>query len=142
AYDSTIDKLVLAGNANSEDLINVGGDTTGFLTAAYLATNNTMRGHLSEDAVAFYDLSRFSGVTNGSFVVDGKTIAVGRSDTIQSIVSRINTSGARVSAAFDLSSNKLSFATTYNTEDNVSIGSDTSGFLSAAGINSANTIVG
>src|SRR5205085_2019105 len=92
AYDSTIDKLVLAGNANSEDLINVGGDTTGFLTAAYLATNNTMRGHLSEDAVAFYDLSRFSGVTNGSFVVDGKTIAVGRSDTIQSIVSRINTS--------------------------------------------------
>src|SRR5207302_8177158 len=75
-YDSTLDKLVLTGTANSEDLIAVTGDNTGFLSAAHLVTNNTVRGHLSEDGVALYDLSRFSTVTNGSFVVDGNTINV------------------------------------------------------------------
>src|SRR5207253_3888075 len=63
-------------------------------------------------------------------------------DTIQSIVSKINSSGARVTAAFDPTANKISLTTTYNTEDNVSIGSDTSGLLAAAGINAVNTVKG
>src|SRR5207249_11884600 len=83
-------KLVLTGTTSSEDLITVASDTTGLLNAAHLDTNNTIRGHLPEDRVAFYNLSRFSSVTNGSFVADEKTINVSTSDTIQSIISKIN----------------------------------------------------
>ena len=141
-YDSTVDKVVLRGTTNSEDLIAVGGDSTGFLGAAHLATANTVRGHLREDTVVFADLARFSSVTSGSFAVDGKTIAVNSGDTIQSIVSKINASGARVSAAFDTATNRLVLTTTYHTEDAVPVGSDTSGFLAAAGIAAGNTVRG
>src|SRR5206468_1472214 len=82
-YNSSTDRLVLTGKVNSEDLITVANDTTGFLTAAKVSTNNTVRGHLPEDTVPLYDLSRFSAVVNGSFVVDGHTIGVSTSDTIQ-----------------------------------------------------------
>ena len=50
--------------------------------------------------------------------------------------------GAGVTAAFDSTTNKLSLTTTYNTEDNVPISSDTPGFLAAAGISSVDTIRG
>ncbi len=142
SYDSALDKLVLTGTSNSEDLIAVASDTSGFLTAAKLSTGNTIRGHLREDTVALYDLSRFSGVTDGHFSIDGHTINITTADTIQSILTKINQSGARVTASFDSAANKLRLDTTFNTEDDVSIGSDTSGFLSAAGIDSGNTIAG
>ena len=116
------------------DLIAVGSDTSGFLTAARLQTSNTVRGHLSEDTVALSNLSRFFSVNNGSFVVDGKTIAVTTADSIESIRDRINASGARVTAAFNASTNKLELTTGYNSEDQVAVGSDTSGFLAAASI--------
>src|SRR5207244_1612946 len=77
-----------------------------------------------------------------SFVVDGKTISVSTTDSIQSIVSKINTAGARVTATFDPAANKISLTSTYNTEDNIPIGTDTSGFLEAAGISGVNTIKG
>jgi flagellar hook-associated protein 2 len=112
------------------------------LTTAHLSTNNTVRGHLAEDGVALYNLSRFSGVTDGSFLVDGHTVDVSTSDTIQSLISKINDSGARVTAAFDAETNKITLTTAFNTEDDVSIGSDTSGLLAAAGISSVNTAKG
>lgn len=142
SYDVAQDKLILTGKTNSMDLIRVSDDTSGFLTAAGLDTANTIRGHLAEDGVAFHNLARFSAVTGGSFVVDGRTIAVTTADTIQSIVGKINQSGARVTASFDAADNRLTLATTFNTEDAVAIGSDTSGFLAAAGIDAANTVAG
>ena len=141
-FDSATNRIVLTGTTNSQDLITVSGDTTGFLATANLATGNTVRGHLDEDTVAFSNLSGFASVTTGSFEVDGQTIAVSAADTIQSIVSKINSSGARVTADFDAGTNKLNLTTTYDTEDDISIGSDTSGFLAAAGVDSGNTVQG
>src|SRR5207249_1278015 len=98
-------------------------------------TSNTVRGHVSEDQVAIGDLADFQSVQDGSFVIDGQTINVSTAtDTLQSLVAKINNSGARVTASYDASSDKIALQTTYNTEDNVSVGSDTSGFLAAAGI--------
>lgn len=142
SYDSGADKLRLVGTVSSEDLIVVAGDTSGFLAAAKLDTSNTVRGHLSEDGVALSNLSRFASVAPGSFTVDGHSIAVTRADTIQSIVDKVNNSGARVTASFDVSSGKIKLATTFETEDGVDIGGDTSGFLTAAGIDAANTVGG
>ena len=141
-FDSATNTIVLTGKTDSQDLITVSGDTTGFLATAQLATGNTVRGHLSEDTVAFSNLSGFASVTTGSFEVDGQTIAVSASDTIQSIVSKINSSGARVTADFDAATNTLNLTTTYGTEEDISIGNDTSGFLVAAGVDSGNTVRG
>jgi hypothetical protein len=143
SYDSTLDKIKLVGTTNSEDLITVSGDNTGFLSAAHLATGNTVRGHLREDGVVLADLSEFQSVTDGSFVIDGKTISVSAaSDTIQSLVGKINASGARVAASYDSSTDKILLQGTYNSEDNVPLGTDTSGFLAAAHLDAANTVKG
>ena len=143
SYDSTLDKIKLVGTNNSEDLITVSGDNTGFLSAAHLATGNTVRGHLREDGVVLADLSNFQSVTDGSFVIDGKTISVSAaSDTIQSLVGKINNSGARVTASYDSSTDKILLQATYNSENNVPLGSDTSGFLAAAHLDAANTVKG
>lgn len=87
-------------------------------------------------------LAGFESVTTGSFVVDGHTIEVTDNDTIDSIVAQVNGSGARVVAAVDAGQNRLSFTDLFNSEDEVSIGDDTSGFLQAAGIDRTNTIRG
>lgn len=142
AYDAARDKIVLTGTTDSEGLIAVGDDTTGFLAATKLATDNTQRGHLSEDTVPLRDLASFAGVTDGAFTVDGKTIGVSTSDTIQAIVDKINNSGARVAASFDSSDGRIHLTTAYSTEDAVPVGNDSSDFLAAAGITSANTAVG
>ncbi|WP_418317080.1 beta strand repeat-containing protein [Piscinibacter sakaiensis] len=141
-YDAALDRLVLSGTTNSAELIEVGNDSSGFLSAARLQTSNTVRGHRAEDDVALGKLSRFATVDDGSFVIDGQTIAVSRSDTIRAIVARINDSGARVHAAFNAQTNRLDLTTLENTEDQIAIGGDNSGFLAAAGINSANTVRG
>ncbi len=142
AYDTATDKLVLTGTSNSATLIEVADGGTGFLAAANLVTADTVRGHVAENGVAFRDMARFASVGSGAFTVDGKSIAVTAADSIDSIVAKINSSGARVTAAFDSSANKLSLASTDNTEDLVAIGGDTSGFLAAAGIDAANTARG
>src|SRR5581483_11854386 len=114
-----------------------------FLNAAHLATGNTVRGHLAEDGVALDDLTPFQGVTNGSFVLDGKTIAVDvATDTIQSLVDKINNSGARVTASYDAQADRLDLLATYDSEDVLPLSGDTSGFLAAAHLDPANTARG
>ena len=130
AYDPALDKLVLTGSSNSMDLINVDNDSTGFLAAAGLQTGNTVRGQLAEDTVALANLSHFAAVTNGAFVVDGKTIAVDvATDSVQSLIGKINGSGARVTASYDAGNDRITLQTTDNSEDEIAVGSDTSGFL-------------
>jgi hypothetical protein len=142
-YDSGTDRIVLAGTVNSQDLIRVGNDSTGFLAAAGLATSNTVRGHLAEDGVALADIDEFASVVDGSFEVDGQEIDVdAETDTVQSIVDKINESGARVSASYDAATDRIRLVSTYNGEGDVPVGSDTSGFLAAANLSAANTVAG
>jgi hypothetical protein len=142
-FDTTENRIVLTGKTNSQRLITVAGDATGFLTAGKLQTSNTVRGHADEEGVALADLSAFGPVANGSFVVDGHTIAIDAAqDTIASVVNKINSSGARVVASYDRTLDRLSLTSTYDNEDELPIGSDTSGFLAAAHLDRANTVKG
>ncbi len=142
AYDAATDSLVLTRSSNSKELIAVGDDSTGFLAAAHLSTGNTVRGHVAEDGVALRDLTRFSSVVDGSFVVGGKRIAVATTDSVQSIVDRINSADAGVTASFDAVSNTIGLASIDSSEEDVAISGDTSGFLTAAGLEPANTLRG
>ncbi|HXT17915.1 MAG TPA: flagellin hook IN motif-containing protein [Gemmatimonadaceae bacterium] len=141
SYDAANDVVHLTTKYDTEDPIAV-SDSTGLSSALHLSTNNAVPGHLSEDGVPLADLSQFSSVVDGAFVIDGRTISVATTDSVNDIVGRINSSGARATATFDTNTNKIVITTTYKTEDDVAIGGDTSGFLAAAGISSSNTVQG
>ena len=137
------DQITLTSNAYSESDIVLANDTSGFLTAVKLAGASTTVGNISDDVQALTDTSQFAGVTNGSFVVDGQTINVdAATDTIQTIVAKINSSGARVVATYNAVQDKIEINATYNSEDDVPIGSDTSGFLAAANLSAGNSVRG
>src|SRR5207237_2456129 len=107
SFDSTANKIKLLTNANSEDLITVGGDATGFLTAANLSTNNTVRGNIRDDQQVLSKTTQFGTVATGSFTVNGVSISINKdTDSLSSIVSRINGAGAGVTAAFSASTSK------------------------------------
>ena len=143
SFDSAQNKLILNTTGNSEDLITVSGDTTGFLTAAKLSTNNTVRGNIRDDQQVLSKTTQFSSVTSGSFAVNGVSISINKdTDTVTSIVNRINTANAGVTAAFNSSTNKIVLTGTSNSEDLITVGSDTTGFLHAANLNTGNTVRG
>jgi hypothetical protein len=143
SYDATQDKVVLTTNGYSEDQITVSGDTSGFTTAVKLSTGNTVRGNIRDDQQVLSKTTQFGSVATGSFTINGVSISIDKNtDTISSIVSRINGVGAGVTAAFNASTNKIELATTSASEDLINVGNDTTGFLAATGLNSANTVRG
>lgn len=76
----------------------------------------------------------FSEVTAGSFTVNGSSISVDpNTDTIASVLSRVNAANAGVTAYFNTNDSKVVFTPT-QPGARVSLLSDTSGFLAAAEI--------
>jgi hypothetical protein len=143
AYDSAQDRLVLTSTSNSEDQIDVSGDTSGFLSAAKLASSNTVRGNIRDDQQVLAKTSQFGAVTSGSFEINGVSIAVNKdTDTITSLLSRINAANAGVTASFDSNANKLVLSGTTASEDDIAITNDTSGFAAAAQWATADTVRG
>jgi hypothetical protein len=132
SYDSSLDKVILTGNSNSEDLITVGSDTSGFLAAAGLATNNTIRGNIRDDEQIFTKTSQFASITSGSFDLNGISISVDAGqDTLQTLIDRINDADAGVTAAYNSSTDKLVFTPNVSGAA-LSLQGDTSGFLAEA----------
>ena len=142
-YDSAADKVRLTSATNSESDIVVAGDTSGFLAAAGLNTGNTVRGNIHDDVQTLNGVSAFAAVTAGSFTINGTTINVDpATQTLQSLISTINAAGAGVTASFDAGTNKVSLTTTANSEDDIVVASDTSGFLTAVKLAAATTVKG
>jgi hypothetical protein len=126
------DKISLVTNANSEDAIVLANDTTGFLAATKLSAAATTVGNVRDDRQALSKTSQFGTVTTGSFTVNGISISVNKdSDTLSTVISRINSSGADVTASYDSATDKLVF-TPNVAGATLSIDDDTSGFLAAA----------
>jgi hypothetical protein len=82
-------------------------------------------------------------VTDGSFEINGVTIDVNASDTINSVLDRINQSAAGVTATFDTATEKV--VLTQNTpgaDQDIVLGNDTSGFLAAVKLDGATPSAG
>ncbi len=128
------DRITLASNTSSEDDIVLAGDTSGFLSATRLSGATTARGNVRDDQQALSDVAELSGVTNGSFSVNGVSISVDASqDTVASIVSRVNSAGAGVTASYDSATDRLVF-TPDVAGAALALEGDTSGFLAAANV--------
>jgi hypothetical protein len=82
-------------------------------------------------------------VTDGSFEINGVAIDVNASDTINSVLDRINQSAAGVTATFDTATEKV--VLTQNTpgaDEDIVLGNDTSGFLAAVKLDGATPFPG
>lgn len=117
------------------------GDTSNFLTAAKLATA-TQAGDevVSLDTLGRANVSatlvnaRLSALTpgTGTFTINGVSFSWDSSvDSINSMVSKINSSAANVSAAYDAVSNRVSLTSKNTGAQSIAV-SDTSGNLLAA----------
>ena len=138
SFNKTTNRIEIATNSASEDLITIGNDTSGFVGTALLVTNNTVRGNVRDDRQVFAKTTQFASVVSGSFSVNGVTIAVNKdTDSLSSIIGKVNGSGAGVTASYDAANDKLVFTPTTGS---LALSDDTSGFLAAAKVATGTTL--
>ena len=102
------DRVTLTSTTNSEDAVVLANDTSGFLSAVKLSGATTTVGNVRDDEQVLAKTTQFGSVTTGSFSLNGVSIAVNRdTDTLASIVSRINGSAAGVTASYDSTLDRL-----------------------------------
>jgi hypothetical protein len=70
-------------------------------------------------------------VKTGNFTINGVTIDVHRTNSIQNVLDQINASAAGVTASYDAATDKLTLANNDPGATEILLGSDTSGFLDA-----------
>ncbi len=143
SYDADSDKIHLESSDANEDEIPIGSDSSGFLAAARLSAADTVRGNIRDDGQVLAKTTQFGAVTNGSFDVNGKTIAVDvAADSLLTIIDKINSAGVGVTASLNESSHRIELVSDAGSEDLIEVGNDTSGFLDATRLAAANTVRG
>lgn len=145
SYDHTTDKISL--NSASEIVLGATTDTSNFFSATRLYNNGT--GSISSDhslgtvstsanlasARLSKTITAVDGSGNGSFTLNGVSISYNvNSDSISSIISKINKSAAGVTASYDSNNDRM--VLTNNTTGDVGFGlsEDAGGFLDAVGL--------
>ncbi len=124
------DVVTLSTVDASNRVISLIGDTSGFLSAVKLSTGGSAIGTVADDRQVLNTTTEFAGVRKGSFLVNNVSIAVApKVDTMQSVLTRINNSGAGVQASYDYATDKVTFTSTSG--DPISLSGDKTGFLSA-----------
>jgi hypothetical protein len=137
------DKVSLTTKANSEQAIAITGDTSGFVKAVRLDTASTVIGNLRDDERLLRNTNLFKNIRTGSFTVNGRTISIDKdSDTLATVLARINESGAGVTASLDSATNRIQIVSNASSEDPIVVGDDTTGFLGMARLGTANTVAG
>ncbi len=137
------DKVTLTTIGNSDQNIDISGDTSGFVKAVRLDGTATVKGNLRDDERLLRDTTVFEDVRTGSFTINGRTIAVDKDgDTLATVLARINESGAGVTASINLATKRIELFSNARSEAPIVVGNDTTGFLARAGLDTANTVVG
>lgn len=107
--------------------------------AGSAAIDEPMNGRGGDDAN--FDLGE--RVVDGSFEVNGVSIAVNASDSIREVLERITASAAGVSAAFDAGSDEVVLThKTVGAAGNIVLSGDSSGFLAASKLSGASQVDG
>jgi len=144
----------IAGNTNAIQL-GASGDTSNFLTAANLVASGVTGGGSAGAVQSGQPLSETSTgnalstgqfqagalASSGSFTINGATINWTDSDSLSTVLNRINSSNAGVVASYDPLHDKVTFANTVTGNQAISL-SDTAngagiGLLNALGLSNA-----
>ncbi|MCS6245319.1 MAG: flagellar filament capping protein FliD [Opitutus sp.] len=156
SYNATDDKITLA-NSNPLNttpiVLGSSTDTSNFLSITRLANNagtsitsSTKLGAANPTATLANarlktPISGVDGSGNGSFTINGVAIAYNTgTDTLNSVVNRINAASAGVTAAFDPITDKVSLQNTSTGDLGFSLADTTGTFLSSLGLTSGATL--
>jgi flagellar hook-associated protein 2 len=151
-YDPSTDTVSL--NSGGEIILGSANDTSNFLSVMKLFNNGTgtitsanRLGVVSTSAALVNAHLRqpITGVDsdgNGSFVINGVTISFNvNTDSIQGILTKVNQSGAGVTASYDPTSDKFVLANNSDGNIGLSVSEGSGGLLEAMGLNSTGTLV-
>lgn len=154
SYDAGTDTLKLT-NKNAADsnsiLLGSGSDTSNFLTATSLSTGTVVTGppysvtsspHIATvraDSVITSSSANFgTAVTAGTFTVNGVSITIdGATDTLNSVITKINSSSAGVTASFDATQDKIILTNKNLGNSAITVADGSSNFASAAKLTTA-----
>jgi flagellar hook-associated protein 2 len=150
SYSSASDKITLS--SDSAITLGTSADTSNFLQAAKLSNSGSITNtdgtvtlasaaKLGSVQNAILDKANFGttisdgGSGEGSFTINGVSISFSAtSDNLTSVINRINSSAAGVTATYDSANNRLSL-TNNNTGDlGISLQDNTGNFLAATGL--------
>lgn len=82
------------------------------------------------------ELEDSANIVDGSFTVNGQTIDVGASDSLNDVLGAINASGAGVTATYDSATDSVLFTQDTAGDEDIVLADDTSGFLAALKLDS------
>jgi sulfur carrier protein ThiS len=125
------DVVTLTASVASGDSVTITNDTSGLIAALKLDSGLSSPGSRDERSAAMHEVAQFSQVADGDFSVNGVSVSVSDSDSLNDVLSRINDSGAGVSAAL---TDAGAVHITSNDDLPVTLSGDNSGFLSSVGI--------
>lgn len=155
SYDPASDKVRLTSTSSPQQqiVLGSGNDSSNFLSALQLYNNGTgdvlppkALGVLSlSKALVNANLRFASGSVdasgNGSFKINGTEISYNiNSDSMQSVLARINSSAAGVTASYDASSDRMSLVNKTTGDVGISVSESPGGLLQSMGLTSGTTL--
>jgi flagellar hook-associated protein 2 len=152
SYNTGTDEITLTDNNGNELILGSAADTSNFLQVARLynnggsvVTSTSALGSVRLTA-AMSDADLKTAITDGgsgqgAFTINGVTINYNAStDSIQDVLDRINSSGAGVTASFDVQNNRFVLTNNSTGDVGISVQDVTGNFLTATGL-AAGTLV-
>lgn len=142
SYSSATDKVTLTGS--STVVLGAANDTSNFLSVFKLANNGTTSvassgklGTLKTTAALASAGFATTPSGSGSFAINGVSISYDTaSDTISSLISRINKSTAGVTASYDSANDRMLLTNNSTGDMGVGVTDDSNGILAALGLTS------
>jgi flagellar hook-associated protein 2 len=146
SYDATTDTVALAG-ASGEVILGASNDTSNFLQVMKLANNGTANIASSSSLGTVQAASPLAsaglktavtavdGQGNGSFTINGVAISYNvNTDSLGAVLSRINRSGAGVTATYDAAGDRVSLVNATTGDTGLSVTDSAGGLLAALGV--------
>jgi len=155
AYDSTTDKITLSTVAPATVTLGAANDTSNFLQVTKLANNGgssitsgSALGSVSLTATLANarlrtPITAVDGSGNGSFTLNGVSINYNvNTDSLNSVISKINGSSAGVSASYDAANDRMVLTNKSTGNLGINFTESAGGLLAASGISGGTTAFG
>jgi flagellar hook-associated protein 2 len=149
AYDAATDKVTLTGSGTIT--LGAANDTSNLLTALKLANNatasvtssGTLGAMRSGATLATAGLrTAVGGSGTGTFTINGTSVAYNTAtDTLATLLARMNASGAGVTASYDAVNDRVLLANQVTGDLGIAVEDDANGLLAALGLTTGATAV-
>ena len=138
-YNAGTDQIELS--SGSQIQLGAANDTSNFLQAMKLSTGSNAGLVASSSALGAISLTNpissanfSSGISDGSFDVNGVTISYTTGDSVQSVLNQINASSAGVNASYDYGAGKFVLTNKTTGDVGIFVTNDTGGLSGAMGL--------